>query len=73
MASGDTPQKGRRVFERLDKLNEFERQPVTPDKLHGGRYFAGLFAGEHVAATEFVIGALFVIWGRRCTTCSSAS
>ncbi|NMC20457.1 MAG: hypothetical protein GYA33_08565, partial [Thermogutta sp.] len=65
MASGDTPQKGRRVFERLDKLNEFERQPVTPDKLHGGRYFAGLFAGEHVAATEFVIGALFVIWGAK--------
>jgi len=51
------------VFARLDKLNEFERQPVTPDKFHSGRYFAGLFAGEHVAATEFVIGALFVIWG----------
>lgn len=65
MASGDSPQKGQGVFERLDKLNEFERQPVTPDKLHGGRYFAGLFAGEHVAATEFVIGALFVIWGAK--------
>lgn len=48
---------------RLDKLYEFERAPVTPDKLHDGRYFAGLFAGEHVAATEFVIGALFVQWG----------
>lgn len=65
MASGDSPQKSQGVFERLDKLNEFERQPVTADKLHGGRYFAGLFAGEHVAATEFVIGALFVIWGAR--------
>jgi len=51
------------VFARLDKLNEFERKPVTPDKFHSGRYFAGLFAGEHVAATEFVIGALFVVWG----------
>ncbi|MGQ9564426.1 MAG: hypothetical protein ACUVTH_12915 [Thermogutta sp.] len=51
------------IFARLDKLNEFERQPVSSDKLHSGRYFAGLFAGEHVAATEFVIGALFVIWG----------
>ncbi len=48
---------------RLDKLYEFERAPITPDKLHSGRYFAGLFAGEHVAATEFVIGALFVQWG----------
>lgn len=53
------------IFARLDKLNEFERQPVAPSKWHSGRYFAGLFAGEHVAATEFVIGALFVIWGAR--------
>ncbi len=51
------------VFQRLDRLNEFERQPVSEEKLHGGMYFAGSFAGEHVAATEFVIGALFVIWG----------
>ena len=48
---------------RLDKLYEFEREPVTADRLHDGRYFAGLFAGEHIAATEFVIGAVFVQWG----------
>ncbi len=48
---------------RLDKLYEFDRAPITPDKLHGGSYFAALFAGEHVAATEFVIGALFVKLG----------
>lgn len=48
---------------RLDKLYEFEREPVTPDKLQDGRYFAAMFAGEHVAGTEFVIGALFVQWG----------
>jgi len=48
---------------RLDKLYEFEREPISADKLHSGRYFAGMFAGEHVAATEFVIGALFVQWG----------
>jgi len=47
----------------LDLLYEFEREPVTEDKLQPGRYFAGLFAGEHVAGTEFVIGALFVSWG----------
>ena len=53
------------IFRRLDRLNEFERRPVTEDRLHGGMYFAGSFAGEHVAATEFVIGALFVAGGAR--------
>jgi len=51
------------LIARLDKLNEFERQPVSADKLQSGRHFAGVFAGEHVAATEFVIGALFVSKG----------
>jgi len=51
------------ISARLDKLYEFEREPVTADKLHDGRYFAAMFAGEHVAGTEFVIGALFVQWG----------
>ncbi|WP_010662615.1 purine-cytosine permease family protein [Marinilabilia salmonicolor] len=31
--------------------------------MHGGKHFAGLYAGEHVAATEFVIGATFVTLG----------
>jgi NCS1 family nucleobase:cation symporter-1 len=51
------------VFERLDNLNEFERQPVAQDQLQGGSYFAAVFSGEHIAATEFVIGALFVQLG----------
>lgn len=51
------------LIHRLDELNEFERQPVRPDQLCGGRYFAGVFSGEHIAATEFVIGALFVRLG----------
>ncbi|MBI5866375.1 MAG: nucleoside transporter [Planctomycetes bacterium] len=51
------------VVERLDHLYEFDREPVRPDKLCDGAYFAGAYAGEHVAATEFVIGALFVTWG----------
>jgi len=51
------------IFQRLDRLNEFERQPVGEDRVYGGGYFAGSFAGEHVAATEFVIGASFVTWG----------
>ncbi len=48
---------------RLDRLYEFDREPVSRERLCGGGYFAGSFAGEHVAATEFVIGALFVNWG----------
>jgi len=48
---------------RLDKLYEFDREPVPEDRLLGPGYFAGCFAGEHVAATEFVIGVLFVNWG----------
>jgi NCS1 family nucleobase:cation symporter-1 len=46
----------------FDHLNE-EQLPVPKSKLHGGKYFAGLYAGEHVAATEFVIGATFVTLG----------
>ena len=48
---------------KLDQLYEFDREPVTEDRLLGPAYFMGSFSGEHVAATEFVIGALFVSWG----------
>ncbi|MBU4330795.1 MAG: hypothetical protein KKB53_09880, partial [Acidobacteria bacterium] len=51
------------VASRMDKLYEFDREPVSSDKLQTGARFAGLFAGEHVAATEFVIGAFFVLHG----------
>jgi cytosine permease len=47
----------------MDRLYEFDREPVSADKLQSGGKFAGLFAGEHVAATEFVIGAFFVLHG----------
>lgn len=53
------------VISNVDKLYEFEHEPVSQDKLQPGKYFAGLLAGEHVAGTEFVIGALFVAWGVR--------
>ncbi|MBN2266691.1 MAG: hypothetical protein JW775_12850 [Candidatus Aminicenantes bacterium] len=52
-----------RLAAAMDRLYEFDREPVTPDKLQSGAKFAGLFAGEHVAATEFVIGAFFVLHG----------
>ncbi len=47
----------------MDALYEYDREPVAASELKSGRYFAGLFAGEHVAATEFVIGAFFVLHG----------
>ena len=53
--------------EQLDKLYEFDREPVSEDRLLGPGYFAGAYAGEHVAATEFVIGVLFVNWGASVT------
>jgi cytosine permease len=52
-----------RAIDALDKLYEFEQEPVSEANLQPGRYFAASFAGEHVAGTEFVIGALFVSWG----------
>ncbi len=53
------------IASRLDALYEFDREPVSPDKLQSPGKFMGLFAGEHVAATEFVIGAFFVLHGVR--------
>ncbi len=40
-----------------------EQLPIPDHKLHGWTHFLGLYAGEHVAATEFVIGATFVALG----------
>ncbi len=51
------------LTERLDALYEFDREPVTPDRLDGAGNFIGLYAGEHVAGTEFIIGPLFVAHG----------
>lgn len=52
-----------RIVSKMDGLYEFDREPVSQKKLQGGGKFAGIFAGEHVAATEFVIGAFFVLHG----------
>ncbi len=48
-------------FENLDE----EQLPVAKHKLHDWTHFAGLYAAEHVAATEFVIGATFVALGAK--------
>jgi purine-cytosine permease-like protein len=44
-------------------VDEFEREPVPADKLKGLRSFVGMYAGEHVAGTEFMIGPLFLAAG----------
>tara|TARA_R110002051_G_scaffold117009_1_gene190598 strand:- start:8583 stop:9998 length:1416 start_codon:yes stop_codon:yes gene_type:complete len=42
---------------------EFEREPVPQSKLKGWKSFLGMYAGEHAAGTEFVIGPLFLTTG----------
>ncbi len=42
-----------------------EERPVPKSRLSGLGDFLGIYGGEHIAATEFVIGALLVTWGVR--------
>lgn len=51
-------------YPQFEHLHE-EQLPVPKHKLHDWTHFAGLYAAEHVAATEFVIGATFVALGAR--------
>ena len=51
-------------FAQFEDVSE-EQLPIAKHKLHGWRHFIGLYAGEHVAATEFVIGATFVALGAK--------
>lgn len=43
--------------------DEFEREPVPPSARKGQSSFWGMYAGEHTAGTEFMIGPLFIAWG----------
>jgi purine-cytosine permease-like protein len=43
--------------------NEYEREPVPAHALKGPSAFWGMYAGEHTAGTEFMIGPLFVAYG----------
>ena len=43
--------------------DEFEREPVPEKAQKGASAFWGMYAGEHTAGTEFMIGPLFVAWG----------
>ena len=63
MAESATSAPRRTLVERLDALYEYDREPVSPKKLHGGKTFIAMFASEHVAGTEFVLGPLLVLHG----------
>lgn len=43
--------------------NEYERTPVPNHALKGPGKFWGMYAGEHAAGTEFMIGPLFLLAG----------
>lgn len=47
----------------VSSTGEFEREPVPARQLKGWKSFIGMYAGEHTAGTEFVIGPLFVAAG----------
>lgn len=48
---------------RLEQVQEYEKVPVPNHRLKGWWSFLGMYAGEHTAGTEFVIGPLFVAHG----------
>lgn len=46
-----------------NKHSEFERSPVPEARTRGFKAFVGMYAGEHCAGTELMIGPLFVAAG----------
>ena len=46
-----------------NQSEEFEREPVPNSKLKSWKSFLGMYAGEHAAGTEFMIGPLFLTAG----------
>lgn len=53
-----------KLFKKIvSQTNEYERTPVPTSELKSGKSFLGMYAGEHTAGTEFVIGPLFVAHG----------
>ena len=51
------------IKQQLADVNEYERQPIPATALKSPRSFIGMYAGEHTAGTEYVIGPLFVAHG----------
>ena len=57
------PSRPSTVVERLDALYEYDREPVSEDRLHGWKTFIAMFSSEHIAGTEFVLGPILVAHG----------
>ncbi|MCB0851761.1 MAG: hypothetical protein KDD63_06050, partial [Bacteroidetes bacterium] len=51
------------VKPQMKPSEEFERQPVPASAQKGWKSFLGMYAGEHAAGTEFMIGPLFLTAG----------
>src|SRR5690606_30397162 len=51
------------LVDKLDAVNEFEREPVPESKLKGWKSFFGTYAGEHPAGKACVIATLLVAHG----------
>lgn len=53
------------IEEEIEEIagGEFEREPVPQLKLKSWKSFLGMYAGEHAAGTEFMIGPLFLTAG----------
>ena len=53
------------IEEEIEEIagGEFERTPVPQSKLKSWKSFLGMYAGEHAAGTEFMIGPLFLTAG----------
>ena len=54
---------GTSLKQKLAAINEYERERVPDHALKTNSSFIGMYAGEHTAGTEFVIGPLFVAHG----------
>jgi purine-cytosine permease-like protein len=52
-----------KVVEEVNGGGEFERERVPQSKLKSWKSFLGMYAGEHAAGTEFMIGPLFLTAG----------
>ncbi|MDG2396226.1 MAG: hypothetical protein P8M03_01050 [Flavobacteriaceae bacterium] len=51
------------MSDRKKNDSEFEREEVPQSNLKGWKSFLGMYAGEHAAGTEFMIGPLFLTVG----------
>lgn len=51
------------LTDQLNSVEEYEREPIPPKSVKKWQSFLGMYAGEHTAGTEFVIGPLFVAHG----------